>query len=101
MAPGCPCSPSLTWCPGNTQLRAGSIISQLAKSWDLCFGAHGAFAGLEAEAANWIWWCFPQGPAQEEGGKQVRCHREVAEELKGQQEAKLVVSLELWQRGEV
>lgn len=44
---------------------------------------------------------FYLGPAQEEGGKQVRCHREVAEELKGQQEAKLVVSLELWQRGEV
>lgn len=67
----------------------------------MCFGAHRIFAGLEVEAANWIRWCFTQGPAQEEGGKQVRCHRGVAEELKGQQEAKLVVSLELWQRGEV
>lgn len=52
---------------------------------------------MEGEAANWIRWCF----TQEEGGKQARCHRGVAEQLKGQQEAKLVVSLKLWQRGEV
>lgn len=33
----------------------------------MCSGAHRTFAGLEAEAARWIWWCCTQGPAQEEG----------------------------------
>lgn len=104
MAPG-RSSLTASWVPAAqmTPSSKQAALSVLAKLPELARVLRGTqdFCRVGEEAANWIRWCFTQGPAQEERGRQARCHRGVAEELKGQQEAKLVVSLKMWQRGEV